>query len=142
MSVHRILLSASVLLLGVVFTSCDSESQNAEAQSVSIREVGPAEAEKILSESTEIQLVDVRTRGEVDRGFIAGASHIDYMQWEVFTAGVKNLDKSKPVMLYCKVGGRSHKAAQYLVENGFTEVYDLRGGIVAWKNEGKPLQKH
>lgn len=138
---NRILLSASLLFLGFFFQSCEGEAQDKSEQIVTINEVDANQAETLLAQNDDIQLVDVRTQGEVDQGYIDGAVHVDFMQWDEFTAGVEKLDKSQPVMVYCKVGGRSHKAAQYLVENGFEEVYDIRGGIDAWNKEGKPLKK-
>ena len=86
-------------------------------------------------------LLDVRTPGEVSQGYIEGAQNINISTWEEFKAGVDKLDKTEPVMVYCKVGGRSHKAAVYLVESGFTQVYDIKGGILAWNDAGEPLIK-
>ena len=45
------------------------------------------------------------------------------------------LDKEKPVYLYCRSGKRSASAAEKLKEAGFTEVYNLKGGILAWKEK-------
>jgi len=43
--------------------------------------------------------------------------------------------------VYCRSGGRSSSASQIMIEKGFTKVYNLRGGIIAWANSGKNLQK-
>lgn len=83
-------------------------------------------------------LLDVRTAGEYSEGHIKNAINIDWYSPD-FQAEVAKLDKSKPVFLYCKSGGRSGQAAQVLKNMGFTEVYDLDGGITSWKNEGLPL---
>jgi len=48
---------------------------------------------------------------------------------------VKTLDKNKPVYVYCAVGGRSATAAKILSDMGFTEVYDLEGGIINWEEK-------
>ncbi len=117
------------------FSACETGAQTETGQIV---EVDVNQAEDLIAEGG-IQLVDVRTKGEVFQGYIGGAQHIDFMQWDAFTEEVKNLDKSQPVMVYCKVGGRSHKAAVYLTENGFEKVYDIKGGIDAWNREGKTL---
>ena len=52
-------------------------------------------------------------------------------------------DKSKPVFVYCKVGGRSSQAAAKLAELGFKEIYNLEGGIMKWEalGLGKPSEK-
>lgn len=52
---------------------------------------------------------------------------------------IGTLDKSKPVLLYCASGRRSAAAREYLIEQGFTDVVDLQGGIRAWTAAGKPL---
>jgi thioredoxin len=53
---------------------------------------------------------------------------------------VQYLDKSKPVLVYCASGGRSSKAAQWLAQNGFTTIENLKGGFTQWKLENKPVE--
>ena len=50
-------------------------------------------------------------------------------------------NKEKPVIVYCKSGGRSEKCAQILKDSGFVKVYDIKGGITEWKFEGKKTEK-
>ncbi|MEM8892294.1 MAG: rhodanese-like domain-containing protein, partial [Bacteroidota bacterium] len=52
-----------------------------------------------------------------------------------FATQVESLDKSKPVLLYCKKGGRSARAAKQLQEMGFMTIYDLEGGFTAWSQK-------
>jgi len=77
-------------------------------------------------------ILDVRTPGEFNKGAIAGATHIDFLQPEKFTAYVRQLDKSTPVYLYCHSGGRSHQAAVQLYKMGFIKIYDYAGGYSDW----------
>lgn len=137
MNTNRLLLGLPLIFAAFFLQSCDTEAQD---KTTSIQEVNVDEAASMLERNEAIQLVDVRTQGEVAQGYIDGAEHIDYLKSEVFANGVESLDKNKPVMVYCKVGGRSHKAAEYLLEKGFTEVFDLKGGILAWNKDGKPLK--
>ncbi|MFT4770819.1 MAG: rhodanese-related sulfurtransferase [Cryomorphaceae bacterium] len=122
-----------------LFQSCSSPAQEKEVQSSPI-EVEVSEASELIAQG-DLLLLDVRTPGEVSQGYIEGALNINVSAWEEFKAGVDKLDKTEPVMVYCKVGGRSHKAAVYLVESGFTQVYDIKGGILAWNDAGEPLIK-
>ncbi len=85
-------------------------------------------------------LVDVRTEGEVKEGKIKGAKHWDWFD-DNFDKNLKNLDKKKPVLLYCHSDGRSTEAAEKFQKLGFTQVYSLNKGIVAWKKAGKPVEK-
>lgn len=126
-------------LLLFIFQSCSVPAQEEEAWSAPI-EVEVAEASELMAQG-DLLLLDVRTPGEVNQGYIEGARNIDIMSWDEFTAEVDQLEKAEPVMVYCKVGGRSHKAAVYLAENGFTQVYDMKGGIIAWTKAGEPIKK-
>lgn len=85
------------------------------------------------------QLLDVRTPSEYSGGHIANAVNIDWSNNDNFNAQAKNLDKTKPVMVYCLSGGRSHEAAEYLKKEGFTTVYELEKGIMGWKSENLPV---
>lgn len=78
-------------------------------------------------------LLDVRTPQETGLSFIEGASFINLYD-EGFVSKINSMDKSKAVYVYCKGGSRSSKAANLLVENGFSEVYNLKGGIISWEN--------
>lgn len=89
------------------------------------------EYKKAISKG-KVQLVDVRTRGEFMAGHIKGASNIDFFQGSAFEAAFSRLKKDKPLYIYCQSGNRSQKAARKLVDMGFKEVYDLRGGYRIW----------
>jgi thioredoxin 1 len=84
----------------------------------------------------DAQLIDVRTPGEYTEGHLSHAQNIDFKN-AAFTENINKLDKSKPVFLYCLVGGRSAEAAKILKENGFNEVYDMQGGYLKWTTSGK-----
>jgi rhodanese-related sulfurtransferase len=82
----------------------------------------------------EIQLIDVRTPKEFEEGHLENATLIDYFSSN-FKETLLILDKEKPLYLYCKSGGRSGKASKILVELGFKEIYDLKGGYKAWEKQ-------
>ena len=79
-----------------------------------------------------IQFFDVRTPEEYNLGHIKGAVNIDFNNEEVFYKSFNNINKSKPVYLYCRSGNRSKKSADKLIELGFSKVYDLKGGYIEW----------
>ncbi len=91
-------------------------------------------------QSEEGTLLDVRTPEEVAKGSIEGATHINIYD-EDFKEQAAELDKSKPVYVYCKSGGRSSRACKQLIGLGFSKVYNLDGGITAWKAANKPIVK-
>ena len=82
----------------------------------------------------DIQLIDVRTPEEFEAGHIPKATNINVLNPEDFQSQVECLDPEKPVYLYCKLGGRSKRAAKELEQIGFTQLYDLRGGYLLWKS--------
>lgn len=88
-----------------------------------------------IHKKEEVQLVDVRTPEEFKEQHIDNATNINWNDAD-FEQQISNLDKSKPVYIYCKSGGRSAKATAKLSEMGFTNVYELDGGILNW-NEAK-----
>ena len=95
-----------------------------------------------LAESSyydEFIVLDVRTSQERANGFLANSTHIDFYD-EAFLDKLNLLDKTKPIYIYCMVGGRSLKAANKIVKAGFNEVYNLNGGFLKWSNNNLPIE--
>jgi thioredoxin len=86
-----------------------------------------------------VQLLDVRKPEEYRNGHLKGAFQADWLDKKEFEERIQYLDKSKPVYVYCLVGGRSAAAASYLAQKGFN-VVNMEGGITAWKKENKPVE--
>lgn len=86
-----------------------------------------------------VQLVDVRTPEEFAEGHLPNAINVNVMD-DNFDAEMAKLDKEKSVMVYCKSGGRSAKAASKLKVQGFKNISDLDGGITSWKQADKPIE--
>lgn len=75
------------------------------------------------------QLIDVRTPQEYAQGHIPGAVNIPI---ESLPQALSQIDKSKPVAVYCATGARSLNAKQFLAAQGYQTVINLQQGIVAW----------
>lgn len=82
----------------------------------------------------QLELIDVRTSREFETGFISGAKNLDVND-AAFIEKAKLLDPGKAIILYCRTGKRSEKAAKMLIEEGFDKVYFLKGGITEWGNK-------
>lgn len=112
-----------------------TESLAAKANAPVISEVLPLEAYK--SKMNELgdgrQLIDVRTPEEYNEGHIEGAVNIDFYADDFEQQLQQKLDKGKPVLLYCRSGSRSAQSAEQMKALGFKEMYDLKGGFMAWK---------
>lgn len=119
------------LLLLVFMASCSS-AQNTT--------VPPAEFQKAITEN-EVQVLDVRTPEEYKEGFISGALLANWNDQTAFQNGIASLDKSQPVYIYCRSGKRSAAAQEWMLANGFTQVVNLDGGILAWNEAGLPVVK-
>lgn len=83
-------------------------------------------------------VVDVRTDSEFQKGHILNSVHIPL---GLFESRIQELDsfKSRPIVASCQSGNRSSRALSLLKKRGFTEVYNLTGGIMAWQNANLPL---
>jgi len=123
----QLLFLAIMLVLGSV--SCTS--QTAEQRAYTDLDVPAFNAK--LSE-TGVVLIDMRTPEETAEGMIEGAGQIDY-EAPTFEAEVAKLDKSKTYLLYCRSGRRSSEAADYMAKQGFKNLYNLKGGYIAWTGE-------
>jgi len=106
-------------------------------QPVGFATVSPQQAEQMIQAKKGLVMIDVRTPQELVNGFIAGSHNVPL--WPVMK-GQLNLPKDTPLLVICAVGGRSYAAGQALVKWGFQEVYNLSGGIDAWKQAGLPLR--
>ena len=99
-----------------------------------MKEISCAELKKMIDGKEDFQLIDVREEHEVDIASIGG---------ELIPMGdvMDNLDKiskEKKVVLFCRSGKRSGAVAQALEQNGYTNIHNLKGGILAWADEIDP----
>ena len=78
-------------------------------------------------------LVDIRTAAEVAQGAIPDAIHIPM---HLLPLRAAELPRDTDVVLYCRSGARSYHACQFLGQQGFSNVINLRGGIIAWARHG------
>ncbi|MGB0885597.1 MAG: rhodanese-like domain-containing protein [Chitinophagales bacterium] len=83
-------------------------------------------------------IIDVRTPAEFEIGKIAGAQNINVASFN-FLKEAKALDNKKNVLVYCKSGGRSARAANMLTKIGFENVFNLKGGILAWQKNNEKI---
>ena len=138
-----------VLVLAIsvsVAFSCNSTSTQAQAESTELQEavvtknVSAEEFQKLITNRTNAIILDVRTPNEVAQGIIKNAVKIDFYA-KNFQAELDKLDKSKPVLIYCRSGRRSGIAMSTLRDLGFSEVYNLQGGIIEWSEAGLDIEE-
>lgn len=117
-------------LICLLFSSllCINCAKKQELNTITISEL------KELLNKEKIQLLDVRTPIEIERGSIKSSLFVNYFDEDFAIKATNKLDTTKPVYVFCRTGNRSRKAALILKEKGF-EVYNVLGGYAKWKTE-------
>ena len=100
-----------------------------------MKEISVSEFKKLKDSNAVFQLIDVREEHELEICAIGG-EHI--VMGEVMD-NLNKISKDKQVIIHCRSGARSGAICQALEANGFTNVYNLKGGIIAWSTEIDPL---
>lgn len=121
-------------------SSSDAGGLLAVAESAKpFKDVNSEQFDKLRQDKNSVVL-DVRTKREFDEGHIPGAINIDVNSAD-FEEKVAKLDKSKTYLVHCAAGVRSAKACNKLAPLNFKNLYNLEGGLNAWKKAGKPVEK-
>lgn len=123
-----------------LLTAISFGTTGCSAQSDSIDTLDPQAFIKQAKADTTSIILDVRTPGEYKEEHLAGAQQLDFLNSEVFDAGIKLLDKSHTYYVYCRSGKRSHHACMKMQKQGL-KVLDMEGGILNWKKLGMPTTK-
>ncbi|HEY0722193.1 MAG TPA: rhodanese-like domain-containing protein [Gammaproteobacteria bacterium] len=99
-----------------------------------VKEIDVAELQQLLSEEREnIHLIDVRSPAEIAQGAIPGAEPLPL---HLLPLQLDRIPADKKVVLYCRSGARSAQACAFVEAQGKSNVYNLRGGIIAWAQHG------
>jgi rhodanese-related sulfurtransferase len=125
-----------IILMGIFAIGCSTGTAPGTGSAAgSVITVSPQQAQEEVSKAYS-QFIDVRTPEEYAAGHAARTRNIPLDTIE------QNLDlmrRDEPVYLICRSGSRSAKAANKLVEAGFTKVYTVEGGTDAWRAAGLPM---
>ena len=139
-----IMVLSMALLLGFGVIHWQTRSTSSDSTLVNkkqiIKSISPGDGLSMIEKSKNnlnFVILDVRTPQEYDPEHISGAMNVDYSSYS-FRTNLNQLDKAKTYLIYCRSGRRSGLALDVMRELGFSEVYDISGGIVAWKTKGLP----
>lgn len=117
-------------------TLVDTElSCKKEEDKMSERVINPVELDKELKDGKSLVLLDVRNWEEVALGSLPNSKHIPLAD---LPKRSEELEKDSDIVVYCKSGGRSMRAMQFLAERGFSKIRNLTGGILAWSRDVDP----
>jgi len=110
------------------------------SSTVAVELVEPARAADVLEDrADEVVLLDVRTPEEFNEVRVPGSINVDYYAPD-FSAQLDQLAKDVPYVVYCRSGNRSSRTMDIMTDLGFSEVFDVAGGIIAWNEAGLPLE--
>lgn len=103
-----------------------------------IKEIDAQELSQWLAEDSPPTLIDVRTPQEMAQASLANAQA---MPLTVLPLRFNEINQDDPrVVFYCRTGARSGQACLFMSQQGYDNVYNLRGGIVNWARQGLPIQ--
>jgi rhodanese-related sulfurtransferase len=110
-----------------------------EAKEHGVKEITVEEAKAKVDAGGNLVLLDVREPDEFDKGHLPKAMNIPRGLLE-FQIEKKVPDKSTPIIVYCKTGGRSCLGTDTLMKMGYTNVFSMAGGWKAWLKAGYPIE--
>jgi rhodanese-related sulfurtransferase len=114
-----------------------SGAYNATLKTLLSHSVKEISVDSLAQIQEEVVLVDARELAEFEVSHLKHAIHVGYDDYD--STALLDLDRSKPVVVYCSVGYRSEKISEKLLKMGFKDVSNLYGGIFEWKNQGHPV---
>lgn len=99
----------------------------------SINEIDVNELKSMQEQGLNFRLLDVRNIAEIQRGCIKGCEPVPL---NILQAKLPELSNDETYILYCHSGARSAQATSFMISQGYGETYNLRGGILAWAQQG------
>lgn len=93
-------------------------------------------AEWVSSQNKPLKIIDVREMSEIQGGTIPGAIP---MPLATVPLRLNEFEPNEEMVLICRSGARSAQACMFMQQQGFKNVYNLRGGMFAWAGSGQPI---
>ena len=133
------LLLATLLLLGLVACGGTTATPDAPAEGdpAELPQVVDAETVASIQDDPEVVLIDVREPEEYAAGHIPGVTLIPMGE---VPERLDEIPTDKTVITYCRSGNRSGQVMQFLQQQGYDNVHNMEGGIIAWEQAGLPVE--
>lgn len=137
----KLVVLSTLFILALILGACSAPAATQNAAAPDINNL-PAnltvQQAKPLLGNPGVFWLDVREQSEYDAGHIPGITLIPTGQ---VASRLSEIPKDKPVIVTCRTGNRSAAVTKLLREQGFTNVHNMEGGIVAWQGAGYPVDK-
>ncbi len=105
----------------------------------SVKEIGASEFAQWVQEANHaMRVIDVRQMEEIAQGTVPKA---EALPLHTLPARVQDLSKEEKLVVVCRSGARSAQACMFLQQQGFSNVYNLRGGMMGWVQSGFPAHQ-
>jgi len=107
-----------------------------------VHEIAPEQVLRQLVDHPDTLIIDVRTEDERHtRGYILNSLNFDYFHGQKTLDALVKLDKTKPCIVHCAIGGRAQSIAVQMHQLGFKNILLLKGGFNAWSASGQAIAK-
>ena len=149
MKKSKIFLATAIIFANLTFsaTTALAEKTNnfnsgniSSKTNIAVTDVSVAQAVDLINNKNAL-IIDVRTPEEFAESHLPEANNfpVDTLSQNIET--IKKLQRDKPLLVYCRSGKRSARAAEKLKNLGVNSLYNLKGGIKAWSDANNPLVK-
>lgn len=98
-----------------------------------IKEIDSSQLEEQLASGKDLYLLDIRSDVEVMHGMLPASAHLPM---QMIPTSMAEFPRDRDIVLYCRSGVRSYHACTYLMQQGFDNVINLKGGIIDWARRG------
>ncbi len=140
-SLITMFLLGSTIIYPVTSLNIDNLKLKKIRKTIMKTEIYPEDAKELIDSNSNVILLDVRNNNEYNTGHIDNAVPLQFSGCNPCFLETVEKYRGKTVIVYCKMGDRSKKACDVLLQNGFKTVYNLLGGLDAWRKNGFPLSK-
>lgn len=131
----------TLLVVGFAIVGCSNTSATPPTEPLALNTLSPSldvQTVAALKEQANVLVLDVREVNEYEAGHIPGVTLIP--MGEVANR-LNEIPKDQPVIVTCRSGNRSGQVADYLRQNGYSNIHNMEGGIIAWEAAGLPVEQ-
>ena len=134
-----------LFVLGLLLAACGGQSAQVAAPqapetSAALPDLGleiDVQTAYAIQNNPDVYMLDVREQNEFDEKHIP---NINLLPMSELQSRLDEIPTDKEVIVTCRSGNRSEQVTQFLTQNGFDNVHNMQGGIVAWEQAGFPVE--